>query len=165
MLKLIAIWGAEFYYAGFFSLGAPFPPSENWCYQAAMPAYAQAISSSYADVLIEDGSHPVLASFQGAYAVGHEKTRTFGPNPVVSSSPWLWAGAPNRIAVARRAAARELYVIAAAVERKTNQRGNARAVVNASILLPTAGGGGSSRVDTRLPFEVLAPRATRLDRS
>jgi hypothetical protein len=149
MLKLVAIWGAEFYYAGFFSLGTPFSPSENWCFQAAMPAYSQAVSSSYADVLFEDGSHPVLAGFQGAYIAGRENT--FGPNPAVSASPWLWAGAPNRIAVARKAAAKQLYVIAGAVERKSNQMGNSRAVVNVSILLPTGPMGAGS---TRLQFEV-----------
>ena len=157
MLKLLGIWGAEFYYTGFFSVGAPFPPSENWCYQAAIPAYSQAISSNYADLLFEDGSHPVLAGAQGSYSAGHEAT--FGPNPTVSTSPWLWAGAPNRIAVARKAAAKELYVIAGAVERKSNQVGNARAAVNVSILLPTGGsvnesGSAVAAVESRLQFEV-----------
>lgn len=151
MLKLIAIWGAEFYYAGFFSLGVPFSPSQNWCYQAAMPAYAQAISSSYADILFDDASRPVLAGFQGAYQPGREPT--FGPNAPVSSSPWLWAGAPNRIAVARKASSsKELYVIAGAVERKSNQQGNSRAVANASVLLPT--GSGAEKADRKLQFEV-----------
>jgi hypothetical protein len=156
MLKLIGIWGAEFYYSGFFSLGAPFPESQNWCYQAAVPAYAQAVSSSYADLLFDPGSHPVLAGFQGAYNVGRENT--FGPNPALSASPWLWAGAPNRIAIARKAAAKELYVIAAAVERKSNQIGNARALVNVSILLPTGGASSAvaaaeTREETKLRFE------------
>lgn len=151
MLKLIAIWGAEFYYVGFFSLGVPFSPSQNWCYQAAMPAYSQAISSTYADILFDDASHPVHSSFQGAYSPGHEQT--FGPISASSPSPWLWAGAPNRIAVARKASpSTELYVIASALERKSNQMGNAHAIANATILLPS--GSSTDTKDTRLQFEI-----------
>lgn len=118
-----------------------------------MPAYSQALSSTYADLLFEDGSHPVLAGFQGAYnGNAMAARRAFGPNPAVSASPWLWAGAPNRIAVARKAAAKELYVIAGAVERKSNQMGNSIANVNVNVLLPT--GSGPTAESSRLQFEI-----------
>ena len=43
LLKVMVAWGAEWFYAGFFSLRAPFQPADNWCWQAMMPAYAQAL--------------------------------------------------------------------------------------------------------------------------
>jgi hypothetical protein len=51
LLKCLGMSGAEFYYAGFFSLGAPWPDSKNWVWQAVMPAYAQAVSSRYEEFL------------------------------------------------------------------------------------------------------------------
>ena len=43
--------GAEWFYMGFFSLHPPFPDSRNWIWQAAAPAYAQAVASNWLDVL------------------------------------------------------------------------------------------------------------------
>jgi len=51
LLKCLGMTGAEFYYPGFFSLAAPWPDSKNWIWQAAMPPYAQAITSRYEDFL------------------------------------------------------------------------------------------------------------------
>ena len=53
LLKLMAAWGAEWFYTGFFSLRAPFQPSENWCWQAMMPIYAQAVGVSQSVQLVE----------------------------------------------------------------------------------------------------------------
>ena len=50
LMKLFSVWGAEFFYAGFFSTAKPFPPSQNWIWQAAIPSYAQAVTAHYADV-------------------------------------------------------------------------------------------------------------------
>lgn len=154
------------YYAGFFSLGKCFwdpktksfgpkrySPSQNWCYQAAMPAYAQAVSSSYADLLFEEGSHLVLANFPASYPHGTYPS-VFGPVSTMTASPWLWSGAPNRIAVARKAASKEQYVIAATIERKSNQVGNSLAQVNASILLPTSPDSTAGINTKHLQFEI-----------
>ncbi|MFN9956205.1 MAG: hypothetical protein ACK55I_24170, partial [bacterium] len=51
MLKALGMTGAEFYYSGFFSITTPWPDSRNWVWQAAMPSYAQAITSRYEDFL------------------------------------------------------------------------------------------------------------------
>ena len=53
LLKILGIWGAEFYYAGFFSLSKPFPIPENWVWQAVIPSYAQAVTSQYADLFFD----------------------------------------------------------------------------------------------------------------
>jgi hypothetical protein len=51
LLKSLAVVGAEFYYVGYFSLAPPFINPANWVWQAAMPSYAQAITSRFEDVL------------------------------------------------------------------------------------------------------------------
>jgi hypothetical protein len=52
-LKLLAVTGAEFFYTGFFNLHPAFPDPRNWVWQGAAPAYAQAVTSHYLDVLYE----------------------------------------------------------------------------------------------------------------
>jgi hypothetical protein len=51
LLKCLSGIGAEFYYTGYFSLSKPFTDPAKWVWQAAMPAYAQAITSRFEDVL------------------------------------------------------------------------------------------------------------------
>lgn len=52
LLKAMAVGGAEFYYPGFFNLDATnLADPSNWAWQAAMPAYAQAVTSRYEQIL------------------------------------------------------------------------------------------------------------------
>jgi hypothetical protein len=51
LLKCLSVIGAEFYYTGYFNLKAPFSNPADYVWQAAMPAYAQAITSRFEDVL------------------------------------------------------------------------------------------------------------------
>jgi len=53
LLKCLSGVGAEFYYVGYFSLSAPFTNPAKWTWQAAMPSYAQAVTSRFEDVLKE----------------------------------------------------------------------------------------------------------------
>jgi hypothetical protein len=55
LLKCLAVVGAEFYYVGYFNLSPPFTDPGKWAWQAVMPAYAQAITSRFEDVL-KDGN-------------------------------------------------------------------------------------------------------------
>jgi hypothetical protein len=55
LLKCLSVIGAEFYYVGYFNLSPPFPNPGDYIWQAAMPAYAQAITSRFEDVL-KDGN-------------------------------------------------------------------------------------------------------------
>ena len=88
LLKILSSWGAEWFYTGFFSLGAPFPPSQNWCWQAMMPVYAQAMATQWADFL-----------YAGSLV---EATANTTMAPYQPGSPLLWAGSPNVLATARR---------------------------------------------------------------
>lgn len=66
LLKCLGTVGAEFYYAGYFNLKAPFSLPENYVWQAVMPAYAQAITTHYADVffngnvLFDNNKEPII---------------------------------------------------------------------------------------------------------
>ncbi|HXC05836.1 MAG TPA: hypothetical protein VNZ86_13835 [Bacteroidia bacterium] len=51
LLKCLSVIGAEYYYTGYFNLHAPFTNPGTYVWQAAMPAYAQAITSRFEDVL------------------------------------------------------------------------------------------------------------------
>lgn len=103
MLKVLSAWGAECFYTGFFSLGQPFPPVRNWIWQAATPAYAQAVTSLYSDVLF---SGRMLA---------------------------LEVGAGGRAAVVRKHSTMPVYVIALAAERNSNIKGNCKDASNVTV--------------------------------
>lgn len=66
LLKSLSVIGAEFYYVGYFNLSKPFSKPENYIWQAAMPAYAQAVTSRFGDifrngnVLMDESGQPVI---------------------------------------------------------------------------------------------------------
>lgn len=66
LLKCLGVVGAEFYYVGYFSLSPPFTDPAKWAWQAAMPAYAQAITSRFEEelkngnVLLNKHSEPII---------------------------------------------------------------------------------------------------------
>lgn len=69
LLKCLSGVGAEFYYVGYFSLSPPFTNPAKWTWQAAMPSYAQAITSRFEDVLKEgnvlfDSDNNPIISYQ-----------------------------------------------------------------------------------------------------
>jgi hypothetical protein len=55
LLKCLSVVGAEYYYVGYFNLRPPFNNPSDYVWQAAMPAYAQAITSRFEDIL-KDGN-------------------------------------------------------------------------------------------------------------
>lgn len=66
LLKCANIIGAEFFYTGYFSLQKPFPRSEDYIWQAVVPAYAQAIATHYREifrngnVLMDEKNEPII---------------------------------------------------------------------------------------------------------
>lgn len=103
LLKILNAWGAEFFYTGFFSLGQPFPPVCNWIWQAAMPSYAQAVASLYADVL-------------------------FGGKMLSFS-----VEAGSRPQIVRKHSAKPLYVVAVATQRMGNVKDSCKIVANVTV--------------------------------
>ncbi len=67
LLKCLSVAGAEFYYVGYFNLNAPFSNPSDYVWQAAMPAYAQAITSRFEDVLkngnvlFDEAHNPIIS--------------------------------------------------------------------------------------------------------
>ena len=108
-----------------------------------MPAYAQAVASLYSELL-----------FDGAVMLADANTTMDGSHP----GYLLWAGAPNRVAIARKHDTRNVYLVVAAIMRNSNQLGNAPLSANATIALPR--GGGMLRVPIRQQGSVFI-----LDRS
>lgn len=66
LLKCMSVIGAEFYYVAYFNLKEPFTKPEDYVWQAAIPAYAQAVTSRYTDifrngnVLFDDKGNPIV---------------------------------------------------------------------------------------------------------
>ncbi len=66
LLKCLSVVGAEFYYTGYFNLKQPYSKPEDYIWQAAMPAYAQAIATHYTDVfkngnvLFDEDGKPII---------------------------------------------------------------------------------------------------------
>ena len=139
LVKILAAWGAEWFYTGFFSLRAPFQPPENWCWQAMVPIYAQALMTQYADFFYE--GKLVMSDVNTTFAMGDDG---------MGASPLLWAGAPNVLAVARELEGR--YLITVTLQRMSNNARNLATVTNkqagrpCAVLLP---GGDSVQVIAR----------------
>lgn len=156
LLKILGIWGAEFYYAGFFSLSKPFPIPENWVWQAAIPSYAQAVTSQYADLFFD--SDVLDGDLYSAY--------TLEP-----PGNCLWAGAGNRIAMARKHRTKNVYVVSATVQRYSNVRNSSMLSANVSVRLPNteilleveARRQGSTYVLDNNRMAAVSPRLVQLD--
>jgi hypothetical protein len=126
LLKLLGVWGAEFYYAGFFSLSSPFPIPANWVWQAAIPGYAQAITSQYADLFFD--SEVLRGDLYSAW------TLEPSAGPLLGYS--LWAGAPNRIAMARKHASKPVFVVTVSIQRYSNVKNSSMETANVTIRIP-----------------------------
>ena len=89
------------------------------------PSYAQATASLYSELLYD--GELLFADGKSLYAEAIDYSQaTF----------FLWAGAMNRMAVARKHNTKEVYVIATAIEPMSNLKGNAMNAMNATIVLP-----------------------------
>ena len=111
LLKVLGVWGAEFFYTGFFSLRQPFQNPQNWCWQAMMPSYAQALLSVAAPFV-----------FEGSLVLNDENTTFAMDDDGTQASPLLWAGAPNVVALARAHAG--AFLIVCTAQRLSNAKGN-----------------------------------------
>lgn len=90
LLKSLSVIGAGFYYVGYFNLSPPFNKPSGYIWQTAIPAYAQAITSRFEDVL-KNGN--VLFDKDG--------------NPIINYP----AGDKHVLITARKANNKEKYVI------------------------------------------------------
>ena len=103
--------GAEFYYACFFSIGAPWPDSKNWIWQSVMPSYAQAVTSRFEDFLRNGELMPgdVPNSYTSPTAPGYS----------------FWAGDLRKLVVVRKHNSANKYAITGTLQPNSNMTGNA----------------------------------------
>lgn len=64
MMKLLSVYGAEFFYLGYFNINQPFADPRRWAWQTIMPTYAQAVTSRFEDVLFEGDVLKVNNAYQ-----------------------------------------------------------------------------------------------------
>lgn len=109
LLKLLGPIGAEFYYTGFFNespanvSGKPrFADPKNYIWQAAIPAYAQALTSYYEDVLREGD---LLLDKKG--------------QPIINTP----VNDPRFLVSVRKAKNEQRYIIAGGIFPQSNQKG------------------------------------------
>lgn len=108
LLKILAVTGAEFYYTGFFNEKAPFPHPESYIWQAAMPAYAQGITSRY-EYIFRHGQIVNYPAFN------------------------IPAGDKRIVVMAKKMKDQELYAIAGTIQNSSNQKGDAPLAAMAEI--------------------------------
>jgi len=129
LLKIMGMYGSEFYYTGYFNeagnYNPPNPPPNNpagYAWQAVTPSYSQAITSRYEDILrggslmagdMIDNSNPVT------------------PSPFYQFS----TGASNKVVIIRKSDSGNKYAITGAIENNSNVIGSAPLIDDAQITL------------------------------
>ncbi len=116
MLKILSNWGSEFFYAGYFSLAAPYPDSKNWGWQTVMPVYAQAVTSRYESIL---KNSTLLTGDVPRYFLS---STTLQPN---NPKYLYYTGNTNQLVSVRKLNGSEKYVITAAQMVDANTINNA----------------------------------------
>jgi len=135
LLKLLAAWGAEWFYAGFFSLHQPFQPSQNWCWQAVMPPMAQAVTTQVAEFLYK--GKLLAADANTTYVDGDTADCCDGERKY--NSALLWTGAPHVLAIARKLDHADAYLITMAVQKWSNAEANLEGTAGSQVYTPVSG--------------------------
>ncbi|MBK7887477.1 MAG: fibronectin type III domain-containing protein [Bacteroidetes bacterium] len=115
-LKVLAAWGSEFFYTGFFNLSTPFPDAKNWGWQTVMPVYTQGIVSRYEEFL-RNGT--LLEGDVPRYFL---TTTTLQPN---NPKYLFYTGDARKLVAVRKLNGANKYVITAAQMVDANTIGNA----------------------------------------
>jgi hypothetical protein len=102
LLKSLSVIGAEFYYVAYFNLKPPYSKPEDYVWQAAMPAYAQAITCRFSDIF-HNGN--VLFNSSGSPLITY---------PINNNSE------NNLLVTVRKHNNKEQYIISATVQHESN---------------------------------------------
>ncbi|MCA9517712.1 MAG: hypothetical protein KC635_22385 [Myxococcales bacterium] len=81
LCKTWGVMGADSAFPAFFSLQSPFPEPEGWVWQMAIPAYAQAITSRYEDVLRQGDLVLARGGWAAQAGVYKDYYSLYSPNP------------------------------------------------------------------------------------
>lgn len=129
LLKLLGIYGAEFYYSCYFNeqgnYNPPNPPPYNprgYAWQAVMPPYSQAVTSRYEDILRGGSLMPGDMT---------DNSNSTGPIPYYQFN----TGASNKIVAIRKKDAANIYAITGTIQNSSNVAGSTPLTGEASITL------------------------------
>ena len=103
LLKILHVFGAEFFYTGYFNEKMPPNDPRNYCWQSVMPGYAQAVFSYYPEVLLEGRTQKEKEWF-------------------------LESNRSDVVAIVRKHKDKEQYLMAVSLQHNTNDRSNAHEV-------------------------------------
>ena len=127
LLKALSMTGAEFFYTGYFNEAASYNPPNpapsnpaGYAWQAAMPSYAQAITSRYEDILRNGDLLP-----------GDVPYSVSSTNPGYSFN----AGDQRKLVVIRKHSTLDKYAITGSIQPNSNMQGNAELEGEAKITL------------------------------
>ncbi len=127
LLKALSMTGAEFFYTGYFNEAASYNPPNpapsnpaGYAWQAAMPSYAQAITSRFEDILRNGDLLP-----------GDVPYSVSSTNPGYSFN----AGDQRKLVVIRKHSILEKYAITGSIQPNSNMQGNAEIEGEAKITL------------------------------
>ncbi|HOS48710.1 MAG TPA: hypothetical protein PLG57_08740, partial [Bacteroidia bacterium] len=127
LLKALSMTGAEFFYTGYFNEAASYNPPNpapsnpaGYAWQAAMPSYAQAITSRYEDILRNGDLLP-----------GDVPYSVSSTNPGYSFN----AGDQRKLVVIRKHSSLDKYAITGSIQPNSNMQGNAELEGEAKITL------------------------------
>ncbi len=121
LLKNHTAFGAEFFYAGFFNLSAPWPDSRNWIWQSVTPSYAQALVSKVETLFKNSNVMP-----------GDEPDSRISP---INPGYQFRTGDKSKLVVIRKHNSQNEYYITASINPYSNMAGAAPNVSSATILL------------------------------
>ncbi|MEP7171131.1 MAG: hypothetical protein ABI855_17315, partial [Bacteroidota bacterium] len=126
LLKVMGMYGAEFYYTGYFNeTTTPNDPKE-YAWQAVIPPYSQAITSRYEDIL-RNGSllaGDMMDNSHTAYGISQ-------PIPLYQFS----TGASNKVVVIRKKDSANKYAITATIQNNSNTINSTPLIDDAQITL------------------------------
>jgi hypothetical protein len=154
-LKCLIVTGAEYFYAGFFSLHNPFPDSRNWIWQAAAPTYAQSLTSNWLDAFYNGellhGDMPIpptscdilkYTTTEPMHWVtinGLKRSENRSDGCELPSAPYepyrFWAGSQNVAVYVRLLHSARKYVIASTIQPQSNLEYEAPLEMNITITL------------------------------
>ncbi|KAA3604261.1 MAG: hypothetical protein DWQ01_22525 [Planctomycetota bacterium] len=111
LLKVLGLYGSEFFYTGFFNISQPLPLPSSWCWQVVMPSYAQAVLTRFPDMFwdstLMEGDVPLdPLNWNG------------------TSGYSFWGGRANRYIVVRKANQSDRYLITGTIQPDSNKMGN-----------------------------------------
>ena len=136
LLKVAAATGAEWFYTGFFSPAddGQFARSQNWAWVAAMPAYAQATTQLWAELLGDGGT--LLAGDTPMPSVNYNLPLDIPFKPI---SYRFWSGVLGSSApvyIRQSAADPHTLLVVGTVQPQSSAVGNMPLTLNVSVQLP-----------------------------